>query len=64
MAKGFDKKGLRLLKKKNMRLIDISQFKDDNSLSIRTFCSSFLQEKDNKVYDYKKLKFVTKIKPT
>ncbi len=66
MAKGFEKKGLRLLKKKkNMRLIDISQFKDDNSLSIRTLSSSFLlQEKDNKVYDYKKLKFVTKIKPS
>ena len=66
MAKGFEKKGLRLLKKKkNMRLIDISQFKDDNSLSIRSLSSSFLlQEKDNKVYDYKKLKFVTKIKPS
>ena len=34
-------------------------------MSIRTLSSSFSSSgKDNKVYDYKKLKFVTKIKPS
>ncbi len=66
LAKGFDKNALKLLKKKkNMRLIDISQIKQSKSLSLRSLENSFLvQEKDNYILDRKKLKFVTKNKPT
>ena len=65
MAKGFDKKALRLFKKKkNMRVIDISKLKKNNNLSIKNFDNSFLlQERDTIIYNQKKLKFVTKIKP-
>ncbi len=66
MAKGFEKNALRILKKKkNMRIIDISFFKDNSYLSTRNFNNSFLvQEKDIDVFKSKKLKFVTKTKPT
>ena len=66
MAKGFDKDALRILKmKKNMRLIDISNFKDNNNVRTKIFDNAFLlQDKDTTVLNRKKLKFVTKIKPT
>ncbi len=66
LAKSFDKKALRLLKKKkNMRIIDISKFKEKNNLSVRMFENSFLmQNKNNEVLNRKKLKFVTRKKPT
>ena len=66
LAKGFDKKALRILKKKkNMRLIDISKFNYESKTTIKFFDNSFLlQEKDNLVFDRKKLKFVTKNKPS
>ena len=66
MAKGFDKDALKILKiKKNMRLIDISNFKDNNNVRTKIFDNAFLlQDKDTAVLNRKKLKFVTKIKPT
>ena len=65
LAKGFDKESLKILKrKKNLRIIDISNFKLKNSTSIRSFDGSFLvQTKDLIVIDKKKLRCVTKLKP-
>ena len=65
LAKGFDKKALRILKKKkNLRIIDISKFKMNNNTSVKNFDGSFiLQNKDRIILDKKKLKFVTKLKP-
>ena len=66
LAKGFEKKALILLKKKkNLRIIDITKFKLKNFTSVKVLDSSFLlQSKDKIVFDKKKLKFVTKLKPT
>ena len=66
LAKGFDKKALKILeKKKNMRVIDISKFNYKSDTNVKIFNDTFLvQEKDNIVFDKKKLKFVTKLKPT
>ncbi len=66
LAKGFDKKALKILKKKkNMRVIDISNLNYKSETTTKIFDSSFLlQEKDNTIFNKKKLKFVTKIKPT
>ena len=66
LARGFDKNSLEILKKKkNLRIIDISNFKLNNLSSIKTFDGSFLlQNKDNIVIDPKKLKCVTKLKPS
>ncbi len=66
LARGFDKNSLEILKKKkNLRIIDISNFKQNNLSSIKTFDGSFLlQNKDNIVIDPKKLKCVTKLKPS
>ncbi len=66
LAKGFDKESLRILKrKKNLRIIDISNFKIKTLTSIKFFDRSFLiQSKDNIIFDTKKLKCVTKLKPS
>ena len=66
LAKGFDTKALKILKKKkNMRIIDISKINFKSDTTTKIFDNSFLlQEKDKTVFDKKKLKFVTKIKPT
>ena len=66
LAKGFDKNSLEILKrKKNLRIIDISKFKFKNLSSIKSFDGSFLvQSKDDIVIDKKKLKCVTKLKPS
>ena len=66
LAKGFDKESLNILKrKKNLRIIDISNYKIKNHTSIKSFDGSFLvQSKDNIVIDKKKLKCVTKLKPS
>ena len=66
LAKGFDKKSLEVLKrKKNLRIIDISNFKIKNLTSIKSFDGSFLlQSRDDIVIDKKKLKCVTKLKPS
>ena len=65
LAKGFDKDSIEILKrKKNLRIIDISNFKFNDLSSIKPFDGSFLlQNKDNIVIDKKKLKCVTKLKP-
>jgi phosphoribosylaminoimidazolecarboxamide formyltransferase / IMP cyclohydrolase len=65
LARGFDKESLKILrKKKNLRIIDISNFKLKNLTSVKTFDRSFLvQSKDNIIIDKKKLKCVTKLKP-
>jgi phosphoribosylaminoimidazolecarboxamide formyltransferase/IMP cyclohydrolase len=66
LAKKFDKNALDILKKKkNLRIIDISKFKLKNLTTIRNFDGSFLvQTKDRIILDKKKLKCVTKLKPT
>ena len=66
LAKGFDKESLKILKrKKNLRIIDISNFKPKNHYSIKSFDGSFLlQTKDNIILDKNKLKCVTKLKPS
>ena len=66
LAKGFDKDSLKILKeKKNLRIIDISNFKLKNLSSIKSFDRSFLiQSKDNIIVDKKKLRCVTKLKPS
>ena len=65
LANGFDKESLEVLKKKkNLRIIDISNFKLKNITSIKSFDRSFLlQSKDNIILDKKKLNCVTKLKP-
>ena len=66
LAKGFDKDSLKILKKKkNLRIIDISNFKIENLTTIKSFDRSFLiQSKDNIIVDKKKLRCVTKLKPS
>ena len=66
LARGFDKGSLKILKrKKNLRLIDISNFKLKNLTTVKSFDGSFLvQSKDNIILDLKKLKCVTKLKPS
>ena len=65
LAKGFDRESLEIFKKKkNLRVIDISNFKLKNLTSIKSFDGSFLiQSKDTLILDKKKLKCVTKLKP-
>jgi phosphoribosylaminoimidazolecarboxamide formyltransferase/IMP cyclohydrolase len=66
LARGFDKDALiSLKKKKNLRIIDTTGFKLKNINSLKTFDASFLiQSKDKLVFNKKKLKFVTKLKPS
>ncbi len=65
LAKGFDEDSLKILKrKKNLRIIDISNFKHNSPTSIKLFDGSFLiQSKNNIVLDKTKLRCVTKLKP-
>ena len=66
LAKGFEKNALSILnKKKNLRIIDISKYRQKNQTSLKMFDSSFLvQEKDKLIFNKKNLQFVTKNKPT
>ena len=66
LAEGFDKDALEILRrKKNLRIIDISYFDLESRISLKSFAGSFLlQTKDNIVLDKKKLKCVTKLKPS
>ena len=66
LAKKFDRDALSILKKKkNLRIIDISKFKHKSLINVKNFDGSFLvQTRDNIILDKKKLKCVTKIKPT
>ena len=65
LAKGFEKDALSSLKKKkNLRIIDITGFKLKSLSSLKAFDGSFLvQSKDKMIFDKKKIKFVTKLKP-
>ncbi len=66
LAKGFDKKALKILtKKKNLRIIDISRYNQKNNTIIKSFAKSFLiQDKDKTIFNKKDLKFVTNKKPS
>ncbi len=66
LAKGFDVEALRILRrKKNLRIIDISKFKEKNVPKIKTFDGSFIiQNKNRIILDKKILKCVTKLKPS
>jgi len=66
LARGFNREALKILRsKKNLRLIDISKFQHKKNYQIKYFDNSFLiQEKDKEIFNIKKLKFVTKLKPT
>ena len=66
LATGFDTESLKILRrKKNLRIIDISNFKFKKLSSVKWFDGSFLiQSKDDIIIDKKKLKCVTKLKPS
>jgi len=66
LAKSFEKNALKILKrKKNLRIIDISKFKEKNNEVIKFYNGSFLlQDKDKLIFNKKDLKFVTKNKPS
>jgi phosphoribosylaminoimidazolecarboxamide formyltransferase/IMP cyclohydrolase len=66
LARGFEKDALKVLKiKKNLRIIDISKYKQKNKTILKNFNGSFLiQDKDRLIFNKKDLKFVTKYKPT
>jgi len=66
LAKGFEKNALKILRKKNnLRIIDISKYKQKNQTSLKIFDGSFLvQEKDKLIFNKNNLQFVTKNKPT
>ena len=54
-----------LKKKKNLRIIDISKFKSKNNLFIKSFDGSFMiQNRDKIKLTKKRIKCVTKLKPT
>ena len=66
LAKKFKKDSLKILQaRKNLILIDLSNFRLKSSEQIKYFSNSFLiQDKNNTIFDYKKLKVVTNLKPT
>ena len=65
IAKGFDVEALRILKKrKNVRLIDCNEFNSANDKNYVIFSNSFLMQNSDEVLFSKKLKIVTKRKPT
>ena len=66
LARKFDSAALGILKKKkNLRIIDISKYKQKNFTKVKNFDGSFLvQSKDRVILDKKKLKCVTRKKPT
>ena len=66
LAKSFDREALRIFRsRKNLILIDISKFKLNSDIQIKYFYNSLLiQDQNLEIFDYKKLKFVTKLKPS
>ena len=66
LSKGFDRESLRILKrKKNLRIIDISNFKYKNQMYIKSFDGSFLvQNRNNEIVKKKNFRCVTKLKPS
>ena len=65
LAKKFDKEALKVLSsRKNLILIKMPKLKIRKNYQVKNFDNSFMiQEKDKKNFDWKKLKFVTKLKP-
>ena len=66
LANGFKKNALKILKKKkNLRIIDISNYRKKNKINLKTFDNSFLiQDRDKIIFNKKDLQFVTKNKPS
>ena len=66
IANGFDKDAVNILKsKKNLRLIDASNFSLNKILKFNSFNSSILvQTEDNKLFSKNNFKVVSKIKPS
>jgi phosphoribosylaminoimidazolecarboxamide formyltransferase/IMP cyclohydrolase len=66
IARGFNKKSLEIFeKKKNLRLISLENFKEQDRFSYTFLGDNFLiQDKDQIEINKKELKFVTKNKPT
>ena len=66
LAKGFEKNAIKILsKKRNLRIVDMSKYKQNNQTTLKVFDGSFLiQDKDEVIFNKKDLKFVTKKKPT
>ena len=66
IGNGFDTNSLKILKKKkNLRLIDASKLKQQSFNNIKSNLDSMLfQSIDNKIFDSKNFKVVSKVKPT
>tara|TARA_B100000427_G_scaffold266297_1_gene231699 strand:- start:2627 stop:4165 length:1539 start_codon:yes stop_codon:yes gene_type:complete len=66
IGNGFDKKAISILKKKkNLRIIDASKFKYENLTNIvSNFNFILIQNQDNKIFNDKNFKVVSKIKPS
>ena len=66
IANGFEKEALNILKKKiNIRLIDATNFKDNNTLGTFFYNGVFMsQSSDDVIFDKKNFKIVSKKKPT
>ena len=66
LAKKFNNEALKILNlRKNLILIDISKFKFSSDIQVKYFNNSMLiQDRNSEIFDYKKLKFVTKLKPS
>ena len=65
IAKGFKKDALRILKKrKNIRLIDFNKFHLNNNKHYLFFENSFLAQDPNNIFLNKKLRIVTRKKPS
>ena len=66
IGNGFDTNSLKILKKKkNLRLIDASKLKQQSFNNIKSNLDSMLfQSIDNKIFNSKNFKVVSKVKPT
>ena len=65
VSRGFTKDALKILKKKkNIRLIDCAKFKLQNKMQHLFFDNAFLSQDSNDIFLNKKLKIVTKKKPS
>ncbi len=65
VAKGFEKNALKILKrKKNIRLIDFSKYIEKNNYNYLFLGNSFLIQNSNNIFFNKKIKIVSKKKPT
>jgi len=66
LATSFEKEAITILRrKKNLRIVDISKYKNKRKINLKIFDNSFLvQQKDRTIFNKKDLKFVTKKKPT